>query len=116
MAYKTEELEKQAADAITLHNLIFIEEVVSFMDCSRSTFYERRLDKSDILKGLILRNKNEIKARLRKKWYESNNPTVQIVLYKLIGNAEEVDRISGQILKHEFSEGITVNLIDGSGS
>ena len=69
-AYKTEELEKQAADAITQHNLIFIEEVVSFMDCSRSTFYERRLDKSDILKGLILRNKNEIKARLRKKWYE----------------------------------------------
>jgi hypothetical protein len=114
MAYKTEELQQQAIDAIVKHNLIFIDEVVSFMDCSRSTFYERGLDKSDILKELILKNKNEMKAGLRKKWYESENPTVQIVLYKLIGTDDESDKINNQRIKHEFPEGITVKLTDGS--
>ena len=116
MAYKTEELERQAMEAITNHKLIFIDEVVSFMDCSRSTFYERGLDKSDILKELLLKNKNEMKAGLRKKWYASENPTVQIVLYKLIGSDEEGDKINNQRIRHEFPEGIVINLVDGSES
>jgi len=116
MAYNTEELEQQAIEAITKHNLIFIDEVVSFMDCSRSTFYERGLDKSDILKELILKNKNEMKAGLRKKWYVSENPTVQIVLYKLIGTDDEGDKINNQRIRHEFPEGIVINLVDGSES
>ncbi len=116
MAYKTEELLKQAIDAITEHKLIFIDEVVSFMDCSRSTFYEKELDKSDMLKELILKNKNEMKSGLRKKWYNSDNATVQIVLYKLIGTDDEGDKINNQRIRHEFPEGIVINLKDGSGS
>ncbi len=39
MAYKKEDLIKQALQAIKKHKLIFIEEVVSFLPCSKATFY-----------------------------------------------------------------------------
>ena len=116
MAYKTKELLEQAMAAVEKHKLIFIDEVVSFMECTRSTFYEHKLDKSDELKKAIQQNKDEIKAGLRKKWYASENPTVQIVLYKLIGTDEEGDKINNQRIKHEFPEGIVINLKDGSKS
>ncbi len=116
MAYKTEDLLKHALEAIEKHKLIFIDEIVSFIECSRATFYERGLDKSDILKKAVQVNKDEMKASLRKKWYVSENATVQIVLYKLIGTDDENDKINNQRIKHEFPEGIIVNLIDGSQS
>ena len=116
MAYKTKELLDKALEAIEKHKLIFIDEVVSFMECSKSTFYEHKLEQSDQIKKKIQINKDEMKAGLRRKWYASENPTVQIVLYKLIATDDENDKINNQRIKHEFPEGIIVNLIDGSGS
>lgn len=114
MAYKTSELLKQSIDAIQKHKLIRIEEVVSYLPCVKKTFYEHKLHESDELKEAIQNIKDTLKAGLRKKWYESDNPTAQIALYKLIASEEESDRINSQRTKHELPEGITINFIDRS--
>ena len=40
MAYDTKELKEKAEKAIKEHNLYFIEDVVAYLPCSKSTFYE----------------------------------------------------------------------------
>jgi hypothetical protein len=47
------------------------------------------------------KNKVQVKIGLRKKWYENDNPTCQIALYKLIANEDEGDRINSQKTKVE---------------
>lgn len=100
MAYKTSELEAKALEVIKKNRLVFIHEVASFMNIGRETFYTHELDKSNSIKQALEENKNTIKAGLRKKWYESENATVQIALYKLIGTNEEGDKINSQSMKH----------------
>jgi len=108
MAYDTNELERQSLEAITKYKLIWIEEVISYLPCARSTFYDNELDKSDTIKAAILKNRNDLKVGLRKKWYESDNATTQIALYKLIGTDDESDRINSQKQKVEHSGGIEI--------
>jgi hypothetical protein len=96
MAYKTAELEKQALKVIKEKNLYFIEDVVSYLPCGKTTFYERKLNEANSLKEALEENKINTKVGLRKKWYESDNATVQIALYKLISTDEENDRINSQ--------------------
>ena len=110
MAYDTKELERQSLEAIKNYRLIWIEEVISYLPCARSTFYDNELDKSDTIKAAILKNRNDLKVGLRKKWYESDNATTQIALYKLIGTDDESDRINSQKQKVEHSGNITLQI------
>jgi hypothetical protein len=65
MAYKTKELEKQALEAIKEHGLVFIEEIVAFLPCSKPTFYEHGLNELDSIVQAIGLN-HESKRRERK--------------------------------------------------
>ena len=118
MAYEIHELEAKALEVITKNKLVFIHAVATFMGISRQTFYTYELDKLDTIKDALSNNKETIKAGLRKKWYDSENATVQIALYKLIGTDEESDRINSQKMKHdgEIKAGGTIifkNFSDG---
>ena len=84
MAYKTKDLEQKALKAIKDHELIFIDEIASYLPCSRATFYNHNLDKLDNIKGLIEENKDKIKSKLRIKWYKSDNATLQLALMRLV--------------------------------
>ena len=110
MAYDKKELERQSLEAIGKYKLIWIEEIVSYLPCSKQTFYDHGLDKLDTIKDAILKNRNDLKVGLRKKWYESENATTQIALYKLIGTDEESDRINSQKQKVEHSGQIILNV------
>ena len=90
MAYDTKELEAKALEAIQKYKLIWIEEVVSYLPCSKPTFYEHKLNEIDTIKAAIEKNRNDLKIGLRKKWYESENATTQIALYKLTGTKMRV--------------------------
>jgi hypothetical protein len=108
MAYDTKELEAQALDAISKYKLIWIEEVVSFLPCTKPTFYDHKLNESYSIKAAIEKNRTDLKIGLRKKWYESENATTQIALYKLIGTESESDRINSQKQKVEHSGEINI--------
>ena len=96
MAYKIAELERRALEAIKKHNLFFIEDVICYLPCGKVTFYEHKLNELNNIKEALEKNKINTKLGLRKKWYDSDNPTTQIALYKLIGTDDESDRITNQ--------------------
>lgn len=89
MAYETKELEKQALEAIDEHNLVFISDVVQMLPCSKPTFYEHKLNELDTIKKALNVNKIKDKVKLRKKFKQSENPTLMLAYYKLIGTEDE---------------------------
>lgn len=80
--------------AITKHKLFFIEDVVAYLPCSKPTFYEHKLNESIDIKTALENNKIEIKVSMRNKWFKSDNATLQMGLYKLLGSQEEYHRLS----------------------
>ena len=53
MHFKTKDLLEKSIKAIEENNLFFIEDVIAFLPCGRTTFYNHELDKVDELKELI---------------------------------------------------------------
>ena len=97
MAYKTEDLLKTAKEAIIKNRLIFIEDIIAFLPCHKSTFYEHFPNESDNYKtmfDMLETNRTTLKVSMRSKWYKSNSPALQMALMKLIGNKEELRRLS----------------------
>lgn len=102
MAYDKNELEQQALKAIEGDKyIVFIDDLMAFLPCSRATFYNLGLEKLDTIKRALENNKINLKIKLRKKWFENDNATTGIALYKLIGTEEEGDRINSQKTKVE---------------
>ena len=101
MAYDQTEIEQLSIEAINENDLVFIDEIIPYIPCSRATFYNLGLDKLDTIKEALESKRIKIKSKLRKKWYDSDNATVQIALYKLIGTDEESDRINSQKIKSD---------------
>lgn len=94
MAYKYKELEKQSVLLIEKHKLFFIEDIIAYLPCVKSTFYDLRLHESDDIKEALTKVKTEIKVSLRSKWYKSQNPILQMGLMKLLSNDEELQKLS----------------------
>jgi len=97
MAYDRVKIYEQAQELIKTKKLFFIEDVVTLLPCTKSTFYEFfqiDSDEMNTIKELLDKNKIEIKNGLRNKWFNGNNPLTQMALYKLIGTEEEYHRIA----------------------
>lgn len=98
MAYNKVKIFNQAKKEITEKKLIWIEEVVSFLPLNKTTFYDFfKLDSNELneLKALIEDNRTNLKAALRKKWFQSDAPALQMGLYKLLGSTDEAHRLNG---------------------
>lgn len=100
MAYNTEELEKKSLAAIKRHKLVFIDEVVSFLPCSTSTFYGHELEKSEAIKKALEENRIKGKLSSRRKWADSDNATLQIAYYKLLSTEDELRKLTGSHIDH----------------
>ena len=97
MAYDKGELLEQAKKAIIENSLHFIEDIVAALPCDKTTFYRQfKKDSNEYneLKELLTENKTNQKQKLRKKWSDSDNATLQLSLYKLIGTDEDRQKLS----------------------
>ena len=86
MPYNTEILKSKAIEAIKKNKLIFIEDICAMIGINKTTFYNHfTVDSNDFneLTNLLDENKISLKVGLRKKWFESDNATTQMALYKL---------------------------------
>ena len=104
MAYKTEDLFNTAIEQIKKHKLFFIEDIIAFLPCRKSTFYEHFPNDSDYYKRMfeeLEQNRTELKVSMRSKWYKSNAPALQMALMKLIANPEELKKLSMQFVESE---------------
>lgn len=119
MAYDKEEIIKQATKAIEENSLYFIDDVVAFVSCSRSTFYEYFPADSDVLdnlKELLNRNKISMKVKLRQRLSEGDKAAEILALYKLIATDDERRALSMQHIDHT-TKGEQINIISlGSGT
>jgi hypothetical protein len=99
MAYDKNKIFEQAKEMIVKHKLFFIEDIVAFLPCDKTTFYrffEPESNEYNELKGLLETNRTELKVSMRSKWYKSNAPALQMALMKLICNDEERRMLSMQ--------------------
>lgn len=98
MAHSKEDLFKRAVDILENdQELVFIEELAIEMGISKTTLYKYFKDGSDeldVIKGLILDNKASLKKKLRNKWYNSDNATLNVCAYKLLSNSLERDLLA----------------------
>lgn len=103
MAYDPKELEKKALAAIEKHKLMFIESVVAYLPCSKSTFYDLKLHESDSIKKAIENTRITRKVAMQNLWFESETPSLQIALMKIIADEHEAHRLNGtrQEIKHD---------------
>lgn len=121
MAYKTSELERLSLEAIEKYKLFFIEDVVAYLPCDKSTFYAHKLHESNAIKEALLAVKTNIKVSMRSKWYMSEQPTLQLALMKLISSEEELRKLS---MSHNVLEekekpifnGIDIDVAENNGT
>ena len=114
MAYKTEDLLKTAKEAIIKNRLIFIEDIIAFLPCHKSTFYEHFPNESDNYKtmfDMLETNRTTLKVSMRSKWYTSNAPALQMALMKLIATPEELKKLSMQFIESENKTDLKIETV-----
>mgnify|MGYP003503333441 FL=1 len=114
MAYKTEDLLKTAKEAIIKNRLIFIEDIIAFLPCHKSTFYEHFPNESNNYKtmfDMLETNRTTLKVSMRSKWYTSNAPALQMALMKLIATPEELKKLSMQFIESENKTDLKIETV-----
>ena len=112
--YKTEDLLKTAKEAIIKNRLIFIEDIIAFLPCHKSTFYEHFPNESDNYKtmfDMLETNRTTLKVSMRSKWYTSNAPALQMALMKLIATPEELKKLSMQFIESENKTDLKIETV-----
>lgn len=97
MAYNKEKIFTQAKEAIVKNKLFFIEDIVAFLPCNKTTFYDffpTESNELNELKEMLETNRTELKVSMRSKWYKSNAPALQMALMKLIATDDELRKLS----------------------
>ena len=111
MAHDRTKIFEQAKEAITKHNLFFVEDVVAFIPCSKPTFYEFfPVDSNELntLKDLLNENKVKTKSAIRSKLFKSQKAAELLALYRLICTPEEHQKLNQQYIDHT-SKGESIN-------
>lgn len=104
MAYDKKKILKDALELIDKHALIFVEDIVSLLPISMSIFYQwfpAKSEEMETIKKALEKNRVSMKSNMRKKWYKSDNATLQVALMKLIANEDEAARLSGNTREKE---------------
>ena len=120
MAYDKSEIYEEAKEAIINQEyLFFVDDLVAYVACSRSSFYSYFPDGSDeldSLKELLKENKINMKVKLRGKLAKGEKAAEILALYKLIATDTERRALSMQHIDHT-TKGDKVNVISlGTGS
>lgn len=90
MAYDKDDIEVQALKAIQEHDITFFDDICLYVEPSRATLYNLKLDELDTIKDALRKNKLRIKAKMRKNWQQHDSPVLQVAAYKLLADTEEL--------------------------
>ncbi len=102
MAYNQKKIFKQAEEEIVKNNLFFIEDIVAFIPCDKTTFYRFfpvESNEYNILKGLLEQNKIKTKSSIRAKLYKGSKASELLALYRLICTGEERQMLNQQYIE-----------------
>lgn len=102
MAYDKQALIEEAIQIIEQEGIRKVTELIAYLPISRSNFYEWELDKLDVLIEKIHQEKVKRKAKMRKKWIQSDIPALQIAAYKLESSEEELEVLTTSKVKQDL--------------
>ena len=118
MAYNKEALYKQAIEILESNkDIMFIEHLVSLMPCDKTTLYKWlpiESNEFNALKEKIELNKIDRKSKMYKKWFDSDHPTLQVALMKLIATEDEAHRLNGSSQKLDATNKNTIEYVNVS--
>ena len=103
MAYDKKELEAQSVKVIKKNKIMFIEHLIAYLPCGKTTFYELKLNESDTIKKGIEKNRINRKVTFLNNWSDDEAaPALQIAAMKMICTPDEAHRLNGskQEIKH----------------
>lgn len=103
MAHDRAKIKEQAIEAIEKNNLFFIEDIVAFLPCSKTYFYEAfPLDSYEMntFKSKLETNKIRTKSAIRSKLFKSQKAAELLALYRLICTPEEHQKLNQQYIDH----------------
>lgn len=113
--YDKKELIVTAKKAIKENNLFFIEDIVAWLPCVKSTFYEyfpADSDEMDELKAMLEENKIKTKSAIRAKLFRSDKAGELLALYRLICDSDERRMLNQQYIEMEAKDNsLTVNFV-----
>ena len=102
--------EKEILKVIQDNNLFVITDIFAFYTGIKSSqFYNLKLEKSDILKNAIDDNKKKTCQSLKNKWFHSDNPTLQIALFKTISSESDLRKLAQSYQENTGEMKITWN-------
>lgn len=94
----SENIQKYESEILAIINEERLFNIISifayYKGCTRATFYNNGLDKLDSIKNALENNKLLTCQSLKQKWYKSENPTLQLALFKTICTEEERKALS----------------------
>lgn len=121
MAYDKNKIFEQAKTEIVKNNLFFIEDIVAFLPCDKTTFYRFfpvDCNEYNILRELLEKNKIRVKSSIRAKLYKSEKAAELLALYRLVATPEEHRLLNQQYIEskntHEIKGLITTNPLNES--
>lgn len=108
MAYKKKEIFEQAREAVEKNNLFFIEDIVAFIPCDKTTFYRffpPESNEYNALKAALETNRIRTKSSIRAKLYTSSKAAELLALYRLICTPEERKLLNQQYVELTGKDG-----------
>ena len=89
------EHEKSILEIIKKKKLFVIQDIFAYYKgCCPATFYNLELEKLDSIKNAIDDNKVLTRQSLKQRWFKSENPTLQLALFKTIATEEDRKALS----------------------
>ena len=108
MAYTKKEIYNSALEAIKQHNLFFIEDIIGFLPCVKTTFYKKiklNSHEMNVIKERLEQNKIKTKSNIRAKLYQSEKAGELLALYRLICTPEERRMLNQQYVEATGKDG-----------
>jgi hypothetical protein len=104
---------KKALEVIKRDKLVFITDLINTVGVSHKWFWTtKRFHLNEEIMDALSANKSDLKINLRKKWENSPHPNLQISLYKLLSDEEELRKLSMQNVEQKTEQTVTISFVD----
>ncbi len=107
--YDKEKIHEQCLTAIRDEKLTFFADLAMYVEPTLSTLYEWGFEQSEDIKNALSRNKLASKRKMRRKWEDSDNATLQLAAYKLIADKEEIDALTMNRVDANLNGNLSIN-------
>lgn len=107
--YNKEAILEECIKVIKEEKLTFFTDLCLFIEPSLQTLYDWEFEKLETIKSELKKNKLASKKKMRNKWEDSDNATLQIAAYKLIAEKEEIDVLTMNKVVADVNTNVTWN-------